>query len=64
MERVPLLYMPRNKYDREYNLENMAPQTPNTYKWTRNADIDIELSNEFWENPEITYKQKSCLIKF
>jgi hypothetical protein len=52
------------KYDRENNLENMATQTPNTYKWTGNADIDKELSNEFWENPEITDKQKSCLIKF
>jgi hypothetical protein len=28
-------------------LENMATQTPNTYKWTGNADIDKELSNEF-----------------
>jgi hypothetical protein len=52
------------KYDRENNLENMATQTPNTYKWTGNADIDKELSNEFWENPEITDKKKSCLIKF
>ena len=52
------------KYDRENNLENMAIQTPNTYKWTWNANIDKELSNEFWENPAITNKQKSCLIKF
>jgi len=52
------------KYDRENNLVNMATQTPNTYKWTGNADIDKELSNEFWENPEISDKQKSCLIKF
>jgi hypothetical protein len=27
----------------------MATQTPNTYKWTGNADIDKELSNEFWK---------------
>jgi hypothetical protein len=52
------------KYDRENNLENMAAQTPNTYKWIGNTDIDNELSNEFWENPKITDKQKSCLIKF
>jgi hypothetical protein len=52
------------KYDRENNLENMATQTPNTYKWTGNTYIDKELSNEFWGNPEITDKQKSCLIKF
>jgi hypothetical protein len=31
----------------------MATQTPNIYKWTGNADIGKELSNEFWENPEI-----------
>ena len=42
----------------------MATQTPNIHKWTGNAKIDKDLSNEFWENPEITYKQKSCLIKF
>ena len=35
------------KYDRENNLENMAIQTPNTYKWTGNVDIDKKLSNEF-----------------
>ena len=52
------------KYDRENNLENMAAQTPNTYTWTWYADIDKEPSNEFWENPEIIDKQKSCLIKF
>ena len=52
------------KYDRENNLENMALQTPNICKWTDNEDIDNELSNEFWENPAITDKQKSCLIKF
>ena len=52
------------KYDRENNLAIMAIQTLNTCKWTENADIDKELSNEFWENPSITDKQKSCLIKF
>jgi hypothetical protein len=46
------------KYDRENNLENMATHTPNIHKWTWNAEIDKELSNEFWENPEITDKQK------
>ena len=42
----------------------MAIQTPNICKWTSNEDIDKELSNEFWNNPTITNKQKSCLIKF
>ena len=52
------------KYDRINNLETMAIQTPNICKWTRNEDIDRELSNEIWNNPSITDKQKSCLIKF
>jgi hypothetical protein len=39
------------RYDMENNLEIMTTQTPYTYKWTGNADIDKELSNEFWENP-------------
>ena len=51
-----------NKHDRINNLESMAIQTPNICKWTRNEDK--ELSNEFWNNPIITDKQKSCLIKF
>ena len=52
------------KYDRETNIAIMATQTPNTCKWTENVDIDKELSNEFWTNPSITDKHKSCLIKF
>ena len=52
------------KYDRETNITLMAAQTPNTHKWTENLDINNELSNEFWTNPLITDKQKSCLIKF
>jgi hypothetical protein len=49
------------KYDRETNISIMATQTPNSYKWTENIDIDKELSNDFWANPLITDKQKSCL---
>jgi len=52
------------KFDRINILENLAGQTPNICKWTGNEDIDKELSNEFWNNPNITDKQKSCLIKF
>jgi hypothetical protein len=51
-------------YDRETNIAIMAAQVPNTCKWTENIDTDKELSNEFWTNPLITNKQKSCLIKF
>jgi hypothetical protein len=52
------------KYHIIENLEHMVTQTPNIYKWTSNADINKELSNEFWNNPHITDKQKSCLVKF
>jgi hypothetical protein len=52
------------KYDIINNLETMAIQTPHICKWTGNENIDKELSNEYWNNPTITYKQKSCLIKF
>jgi hypothetical protein len=52
------------KYDRTNNLETMATQTPNVSKWLGNEDIDKEFSNEFWNNPAFTDKQKSCLIKF
>ena len=43
-------------FDRENNLEIMAIQIPNIYKWTRNVDIDNELSNEFRKNLAITDK--------
>jgi hypothetical protein len=52
------------EYDIINNLDIMALQTPNICKWTCNANIDKELSNEFWNNHTITDKQKSCLIKF
>ena len=62
--RVRILEKQIKKYDRENNLEIIAIQTPNICKWTGNADVDNELSNEFSENSAITDKQKSCLIKF
>jgi hypothetical protein len=52
------------KYDRTNNLETMATQTLNIWKWIGNENIDKELSNKFWNNPTITDKQKLCLIKF
>jgi hypothetical protein len=52
------------KYDRRNNLETMATQTPNICKWKGNANIDKELFNELWNDPNITDKQKLCFIKF
>ena len=65
LDKGPVRFLEKQitKYDKT-NLEIMATQTPNIHKWTSNADIDKELSNEFWTNPNITDKQKSCLIKF
>jgi hypothetical protein len=52
------------KYDRKRNLTIMASQTHQLHKWLANADIDKSLSNDFWNNPVITDKQKTCLVKF
>ena len=52
------------KYDNEHNLTIIANQTHQLHKWLENDDIDKILSNDFWTNPAITYKQKTCLIKF
>ena len=52
------------KYDKKYNLTIMASQTHQLHIWLDNKDIDKILSNDFWNNPGITYKQKTCLVKF
>jgi hypothetical protein len=52
------------KYDKRHNLEIIANQIHQLHKWLNNQDIDKILSNEFWNNPTITDKQKTCLVKF
>ena len=52
------------KYDNKHNLTIMASQTHQLHKWLDNNDIDKPLSNAFWNNPIITDKQKTCLVKF
>ena len=52
------------KHDKKHNLTIMASQTHQLHKWLDNKDIDKNLSNDFWNNPTITNKQKTCLIKF
>ena len=37
--------------------------SPQTHKWLKNNDIDKTLSSNFWTNPSITDKQKTCLVK-
>ena len=51
------------KHDRKYNLEIIATDFPNIDKWIANANIDNELSNEYWTNKHITDSQKTCLLK-
>ena len=52
------------KHDKKRNLTIMASQTHQLHKWLANNDIDKALSNDFWNNPTITDKQKTCLVKF
>ena len=52
------------KHDKQHNLAIMASQTHQLHKWIANKDIDKALSNDFWNNPTITDKQKTCLVKF
>jgi hypothetical protein len=44
---ISILEKQIKKYDRTNNLENMATQTPNIWKWIGNENIDKKLSNEF-----------------
>jgi hypothetical protein len=52
------------KYDKKHNLTIIATQTYQLHKWLDNKDIDKDLSNDFRNNPAITDKQKTCLVKF
>jgi hypothetical protein len=52
------------KYDKKHNLARIATQTHQLHKWLHNKDIDQTLSNDFWNNPIITDRQKTCLVKF
>ena len=61
---VRILEKQIKKYNKENNLEIMAIQILNICKCTENVDIDNKLSNEFWNNQTITYKQKSCINEF
>ena len=51
-------------HDIDNNLKTMSEQFPNINKWTINPDIDNKISNNFWSNPEISYPQKTCKLKF
>ena len=46
------------KHDNAHNLTIVANQTHQLHKWLENDNIDKILSNDFWTNPAITYKQK------
>jgi hypothetical protein len=50
--------------DREHTLNKMATSFPNIRKWTNDPNIDNTLSTSFWNQPEITDYQITCLLKF
>ena len=52
------------KHDNEHKLATIANQTHQLHKWLENDDIDKTLSNDFWTNPNVTRKQKTCSIIF
>ena len=52
------------EHDKKHNLTIIATQTHWLHKWLDNKEIDKALSNDFWNNPVITDKQKTCLVKF
>lgn len=49
---------------KKHNPTALVDQTHQFHKYLKNNDIDKILSNDFWENPIITYKHNTCLIKF
>ena len=52
------------KHDNEHTLTIIASQMHQLHKWLENDDINKILSNDFWMNPVVTEKQKTCLVKF
>ena len=66
LDKSPIRHLGKHvlKYDKNHNLEVIANQTHQLHKCLENKDIDKTLSNNFWKNPSITDKQKTCLIKF
>ena len=52
------------KQDKTHNLAVIATQTHQLHKWLDNKDLDKNLSNDFWNYPDITDRQKTCLLKF
>ena len=65
LDKGPIRHLSKQilKHDNEHNLTSIATQTHQIHKWLENDDIDKILSNGFWTNPTIMYKQKTCLIK-
>ena len=66
LDKGPIRHLGKHilKYDKKHNLEAIANQTHQLHKWLENKDTDKTLSNNFWTNPSITDKQKTCLVKF
>jgi hypothetical protein len=52
------------KYKKEHSLEEIAREFPNIHKWISDPNIDNETSNVFWNHPDVTDSQITCLLKF
>jgi hypothetical protein len=50
-----------DKCDRKYNLQTLANSFPNIRKWTIDKNIDKKISINFWDHPEVTDSQLTCL---
>ena len=52
------------KYTHEYHLEQASTNFSNIKKWTKDPNIDNQLSNNFSKNPKISEAQIKQLLKF
>jgi hypothetical protein len=52
------------QHDKTHNLELVAQNFPNIFKWTNDPNIDPATSTNFWTHPSITDPQRTCILKF
>jgi hypothetical protein len=52
------------QHDKTHNLELIAQNFPNIFKWNNDPNIDLDTSIKFWTHPSITDPQHTCILKF
>jgi ribonuclease HI len=52
------------QHDKTHNLELIAQNFHNIFKWTNDPNIDPDTSTNFWTHPSITDSQRTCILKF